>query len=90
MQISRRESDGAWIVGLYNPWGAKRGDVSNIGSILDQGCTIHDVLRPKFPIANVRSVHAWPTGTGVTVRNGELLITVGPGGTLVVEITGRS
>ena len=86
MQINRRASDGAWIVALYNPWGAKRGDVYGVGSVLDEGCTMRDVLRPKFTVKAARAIHAWPAASGMSLEGGELHVTVGPGGTLVLEI----
>ena len=86
MQINHRKSDGAWIVGLYNPWGSVRGDVMNVGSILDDACAIRDVLRAKFPVKSARVIHAWPSGSGASVKGDEIAVTVGPGGTLIVEI----
>lgn len=86
MQINHRQADGAWILAFYNPWGARRGDVYGVGSILDDGCTMHDRLRAKFPVKSAKAIHAWPAGSGVMVRGDELAVTVGPGGTLVVEV----
>ncbi len=86
MQINRRWSDGAWIVGLYNPWGATRGNVDEVGSVLDAGCTQRDVLRPSFAVKSARAIHAWPAGSGVTKRGNELHVAVGAGGTLILEI----
>ena len=89
MQINRRASDGAWIVALYNPWGAKRGDVYNVGSVLDEGCAMGDVLRAKFAVKSARAIHAWPSASAVTVRGDELAVNVGPGGTLILEVLPR-
>jgi hypothetical protein len=86
MQINRRQSDGAWIVGLYNPWGARRGDVQNVGSILDHGCTQREILRPRFSMKSARAIHAWPSSSRLTRRGDELEAIVGPGGTLVLEV----
>jgi hypothetical protein len=86
MQINHRQSDGAWIVGLYNPWGARRGDVSRTGSILTESCTVREQLRPKFRVQSARAIHAWPASSTLTVANDALQATVGPGGTLILEI----
>ena len=86
MQINRRSADGAWIVGLYNPWGAERGDVANVGSILDEGCTMHDTLRPMFSLKSARAIHAWPRNSGITQNGNDIQVAVGPGGTLILEV----
>jgi hypothetical protein len=86
MQINQRPSDGAWIVGLYNPWGARRGDVDRTGSILTESCAVHEQLRPKFRMRSARVIHAWPTSSTLTVDRDTLQATVGPGGTLILEI----
>jgi hypothetical protein len=86
MQINYRRSDGAWIIGLYNPWGAERGDVGHVGSLLDDGCTIRDVLRPKFAVRSVRALHAWPGNSAVSRKGDDIHVVVGPGGTLVLEV----
>jgi hypothetical protein len=86
MQINRRRSDGAWIVALYNPWGAVRGDIEHVGAVLDEGCAVHDVLRPRAAIRSVRAIHAWPGGSAASFQNGEISVTVGPGGVLILEI----
>jgi hypothetical protein len=86
MQINHRPSDGAWIVGLYNPWGARRGDVYGTGSILTDRCTVCEQLRPKFRMQSARAIHAWPASSTLTVADGTLQATMGPGGTLILEI----
>ncbi len=86
MQVNVRKSDGAWIVGLYNPWGARRGDIQRTGSILAEDCAVRELLRPKFPVKSVRALHAWPESSGLAVDDGSLQATVGPGGTLILEI----
>ena len=86
MQINFRGSDGAWLVALYNPWGARRGDVTQVGSVLDEGCAVTDVIAPNFPIQSARPIHAWPASSALTVTDGKLHATVGPGGTLIIEI----
>jgi hypothetical protein len=86
MQINRRRADGAWIVACYNPWGATRGDVENTGSVLDDGCTISDTLVPALAVKSARILHAWPASCALEVRPDGLHITVGAGGTLVMEI----
>ena len=86
MQINYRRSDGAWIIGLYNPWGAERGDVANVGSVLDEGCAIGDVLRPKFTVKSARTLYAWPGGSRMSQRDNDIHIAVGPGGTLILEV----
>lgn len=86
MQINRRNSDGAWIVALYNPWGAARGDVYGTGSILDQQCAISDRIQAKFPLASVKVIHAWPESSTTLLQGNDVHVTLGPGGTLVLEI----
>ena len=86
MQINYRKSDGARIVGLYNPWGAVRGDVLGVGSILDDACTIRDTLRAKFTVKSARTLHAWPSGSAMSRKGNEIEVAVGPGGTLVLEV----
>lgn len=87
MQINCRASDRTWIVALYNPWGAVRGDVYDTGSILDEGCAIEDIVQSKFAIASVRVIHAWPSSSGTLLEGGNIHVKVGPGGTLVLQIT---
>lgn len=86
MQINRRKSDGAWIVALYNPWGACRGDVGNTGSVLDEGCAIQDVLRPKSNVKSARVLSSWPSSSHASLQGKDIDVTVGPGGTLILEI----
>jgi hypothetical protein len=90
MQINHRRSDGAWIVGLYNPWGARRGDVLRTGSILTDRCTVREQLRPRFPVQSARAIHAWPASSTLTVARDTLQATVGPGGTLILEIVPKT
>lgn len=86
MQINYRDSDKAWIIGLYNPYGACRGNVADTGSILEEGCTQRETIRMKSPVKSARQLHAWPAGTGMERRGDELEATVGPGGTLILEV----
>ncbi len=86
MQINFRDVDEAWILGLYNPCGAYRGDVANTGSILESLCTQRETIRMKSPVKSVRLLHAWPASTGIERRGDEFEAIVGPGGTLIVEI----
>jgi hypothetical protein len=86
MQINHRRKDGAWIIGLYNPWGARRGDVANVGSLLDDDCAQREKLRAKFAVKSAKVLHAWPEGTGLTHSGDALEAVVGPGGTLIAEI----
>ncbi|EEF59587.1 hypothetical protein [Pedosphaera parvula] len=86
MQINHRHKDGAWILGFYNPWGARRGDVENVGSLLDDGCAQRDTLRATFLIKSAKVLHAWPPGTGMARSKNSLEIVVGPGGTLILEV----
>lgn len=86
MQINRRATDNTWIIALYNPWGAVRGDVYGQGSLLDAGCTQRDVLRAKFTVKSARVLHAWSGGTGLQVNSDELQVVVAPGGTLIIEV----
>ncbi len=87
MQINRRGTDGAWIVALYNPWGAQRGDVEGAGSTLDPGCTVGELLRVNVPVKSMRTLHAWPEGTHARLVGDEVRADVGPGGTLILELT---
>ncbi len=87
MQINHRRKDGAWIIGLYNPWGARRGDVDNTGSLLDDECAQREKLRAKFAVKSAKVLHAWPQGTTLTQSGNALEAVVGPGGTLIAEIT---
>ncbi|MDX9972542.1 MAG: hypothetical protein RBU21_06070 [FCB group bacterium] len=86
MQINRRASDGAWILGLYNPWGATRGDVDNSGSVLDPECAQNDTITAKPGVQSARILHAWPEGTTARVENDAIACDVGPGGTLILEV----
>jgi hypothetical protein len=86
MQINHRRKDGAWIIGLYNPWGARRGDVANVGSLLDDDCAQRETLRPKFTVKSAKILHAWPSGTALTRSADTLEAVIGPGGTLIAEI----
>lgn len=88
MQINHRRKDGAWIVGIYNPWGARRGDVDNVGSLLDDGCTQRETLRAKFHIKSAKTLHAWPPGTGLARSSSKdsVEMVVRPGGTLILEV----
>lgn len=87
MQINRRASDGAWIIAIYNPWGAKRGDVENVGSILEEGCAISDRLDSNAPIKSARILYAWPASSTMTIKGNGLDVVVGPGGTLIMEVS---
>lgn len=86
MQINRRAADGAWIVAIYNPWGAKRGDVENVGSVFDEGCTLRDRLEPRSTIKSARVLHAWPASSTAVLKDSAVEVVVGPGGTLVLEV----
>jgi hypothetical protein len=86
MQINHRRKDGAWIIGLYNPWGARRGDIANVGSLLDADCAQREKLRPKFSVKSAKVLHAWPPETALTHATDGLEVVVGPGGTLIAEI----
>jgi hypothetical protein len=63
-----------------------RGNVETVGSVLDEGCTIKDTLVPKFSIKSARPLYAWPEASRVQLNGNNLDVTVGPGGTLVLEI----
>jgi hypothetical protein len=86
MQINRRQRDGAWILGLYNPWGATRGDVENVGSVLDDGCAARVTVRPTFAVRSVKVLHGWPNESTARRRDDEIEAAIGPGGTLVLEV----
>jgi hypothetical protein len=86
LQINHRARDNAWIIGLYNPYGAYRGDVANLGSVLEADCMQRETLRMKSPIRTARALYAWPAGSGIERQGDELVATIGPGGTLIVEV----
>lgn len=86
LQINLRARDQAWILGLYNPDGAHRGDSAGSGSILEESCRRREVLRMKSALKSARVLHAWPAGTGIERRGDDLEATVGPGGALIVEV----
>lgn len=86
MQVNRRASDGAWILGIYNPWGALRGDVATSGSVLDADCRQRDVIRATPGVKSVRVLHAWPEGTGAQRQAAAIACEVGPGGVLILEV----
>ncbi len=85
-QVNRRD-DGTWVIGLYNPWGATRGDVYGEGSILDQGCAITETLQFKQSIRAAKVLYAWPPNCAIQVEEDTLRATVGPGGTMILEVT---
>ncbi|KXK36500.1 MAG: hypothetical protein UZ16_OP3001001473 [Candidatus Hinthialibacteria bacterium OLB16] len=86
IQINHRDADNAWIIGLYNPWGAERGDVYGTGSVLDPQSARHGVLRPKFEFSSAKVIHAWPEECKLEASEMHLEVTVGPGGTMILEI----
>ncbi len=86
MQINYRKHDGAWIVGLHNPWGARRGDVRNLGSILNESCAQREVFQPKFSMKSAKVIHAWPASSRLSRHGDTLEAIVGAGGTLIVEV----
>jgi hypothetical protein len=86
MQVNRRAADGAWILALYNPWGAVRGDVEATGSVLDPACRQRDVIAAKPGVQSARVLHAWPEGTTAKLQDGAVACDVGPGGTLILEV----
>lgn len=86
MQINFRESDGAWIVALYNPWGAVRGNIDGTGSALDGRCAQDDSLTANFPVGALRVLYAWPESSAARVEEDALLVTVGPGGSIVLAL----
>lgn len=87
MQINHRAADGAMILGIYNPWGALRGDVENTGSVLDPECLQRDVITSTAgAIKSVRVLHAWPEGTTAKLAGRAIECAVGPGGTLILEV----
>ncbi|MBX7256362.1 MAG: hypothetical protein K1Y02_08360 [Candidatus Hydrogenedentes bacterium] len=90
MQVNFRESDKTWIVGIYNPWGAQRGDVYGVGSELDESSSISDTLEARFPIESARVLHGWPSSSGMSREGQKLGVTVGPGGTLILEVRQRA
>lgn len=85
-QVNHRAADGAWILGLYNPWGATRGDVDDTGSVLDSECRQRDQITAKTAVESVRVLHAWPEGTTAQLKDRAIECEVGPGGTLILEV----
>ncbi len=90
LQINRRQRDGAWILGLYNPWGTKRGDVESVGSMLDDGCTVRAIIRCKSQVQSLEILHGWPDGSTASRRGDEIEVVIGPGGTLVLAVMSAS
>jgi hypothetical protein len=86
MQINFRISDGAWVIGVYNPWGAIRGEVETVGSVLDEGCTQNEVLTSQTPLGGLRVLYAWPESSAARVEDESVRITVGPGGLIVFAL----
>ena len=78
--------DGAWIVGLYNPRGAWRGDVWKTGSVTNSAFTIKEILKPRFNFRSARLLYQWPELNELKHCGDELHITVGPGGLVILEI----
>ena len=58
----------------------------NVGSVLDDACAMRDVLRAKFAVKSARVLHAWPSGSGASTQGNDVAVTIGPGGTLILEI----
>ena len=88
MQINRRKSDGAWLVALYNPWGAER-EAARMAwgaSLSTSGYTISDVLRPRFAVKSARAIYAWPDASKLSRKGNDIHVAVGPGGTLILEV----
>ncbi len=86
MQINYREADQTWIVGLYNPRGARRGDTQNSGSILNPAFDVWETLLPKFKMKAARFLYGWPESTALEVRGESLHIHVGAGGLAILEV----
>jgi hypothetical protein len=81
-----KKADGSWVIGLQNPWGARRGDAYGLGSILNEECTTTDTLTFKKAIKSVKQLYAWPASTSVVEDKGAVRATVGPGGVLIIEV----
>lgn len=86
VQINYRKRDGAWIVGLYNPHGARRGNVSTTGAILDDACAVTGTLHPKFSMKSARLLYGWPAATAIESASNHVRVNVGPGGLAILEI----
>lgn len=86
MQINFRISDGAWVIAVYNPWGAIRGEVDAVGSVLDEDCTQNEVLTSQTPLGVLRVLYAWPESSAARVEEESVRITVGPGGLIVFAL----
>lgn len=86
MQINRREADGAWIIGLFNPRGAIRGDVWDTGSILNNAFAVSETLHSRAPVRSARLLYGQPDPTSFERRGDDLHVVVAPGGVAIVEV----
>lgn len=86
MQINYRDADGAWIIALQNPWGAVRGEVDEVGSVLDDACTQSDVISASAPIRAMNVLHAWPESSEARLEQGKVKVQLGPGGVLILAL----
>lgn len=87
MQINYREADASWVVALYNPWGAVRGNIYETGSILDGACTQEDTLATDVPIKALTILYAWPESCHARIEDGAALVSVGPGGLIILKLS---
>ncbi|MCC6694839.1 MAG: hypothetical protein IT365_04315 [Candidatus Hydrogenedentes bacterium] len=88
-QVNQRAS-GEWIVAVYNPWGAVRGDVYGVGSVPDSACAATEVLTFKAPIEEAQLLHAWPKDCELKQDGDVLHLRIGPGGLMIVRIRTRA
>ncbi|HSV74422.1 MAG TPA: hypothetical protein VLH79_11755, partial [Chthonomonadales bacterium] len=68
LQVRHRATDGAWVVAVYNPRGARRADPFGTGCALDPACALRERLTPRFRVRSARALAAWPAGSRVGVR----------------------
>ena len=86
-QINFRPRDGAWYLALYNPWGARRGNIMGQGALLDEGCRQTDRMHAaRGAIASCDVVYRWPVSTSAQLVDGQVEASVGPGGVLICQV----
>lgn len=86
LQINYRESDEKWILAVYNPFGAKRGDVYNTGSELDESMNKQMRVALKYGhLRECRVLHKWNEKSSVELDGNSLVFELSPGGMLITE-----
>jgi hypothetical protein len=85
IQVNRHE--GAWIIALYNPWGAKRNKGFGSGSELDQGCSMLERLKFKAPVKAMEVLYRWPDVSNAVLDEATVNATIAPGGLIILRVT---